>query len=160
MVVLQQVQVYERISPNLLPWSMAMDLDLPVYSDKILTLTLTDQVIQTSQYCKFIIRVAGIDAKINVWMILGLQSVILGRDWIHTVNLFSDFGKQNYFIPVPLNVEAATEDFPNIRVAQTYEDDKYGDGEDGGDDGDDEGDGGDGGDEDDGGDERDKYLLV
>ena len=89
-------------------------------------------------------------------MILGLQSVILGRDWIQTVNLFSDFSKQNYFIPVPLNVKAAREDFPNIRVAQTYEDDKYGDGEDGGDDGDD------GDNEDDGGDEnnRDKYLLV
>ena len=55
-------------------------------------------------------------------MILGLQSVILGRDWIQTVNLFSDFGKQNYFIPVPLNVKATGENFPNIRIAQTYED--------------------------------------
>jgi hypothetical protein len=116
MVVLQQVQVYERISPNLLPWSMAMDLNLPVYPDKILTLTLNDQVIQTSQYCKFIIRVAGIDAEIDAWMILGLKSVILGRDWIQTVNLFSDFDKKNYFIPVHLVVEAAGENFPNIRV--------------------------------------------
>jgi hypothetical protein len=89
-------------------------------------------------------------------MILGLQSVILGRDWIQTVNLFSDFGKQNYFIPVPLNVKATGENFPNIRIAQTYEDNKYSDNENAGDAGD-AGNGRDDGDNrDDGDDEDDK----
>jgi hypothetical protein len=46
-------------------------------------------------------------------VISGLQTVLLGQEWIQSVNLLSGFGNQSYYIPIPLAVEAV-ESFPNV----------------------------------------------
>ena len=117
-VDLERVQVDERSSFNLLPLSIAMDLDLALYPDRILTITVANCRIQTSQYCRFTIRVAGFDTTINTGVISGLQTVLLGQEWIQSVNLLSGFGNQSYYIPIPLAVEAAGERFPDLVDAE------------------------------------------
>jgi hypothetical protein len=111
---LERVQVDERSSFNLLPLSIAMGLDLILYSDRVLTITVADRLILTNQYCRFTIRVAGVDTTINTGVISGLQTVLLGQEWIQSVNLLSGFGNQSYYIPIPLAVEAAEERFPGV----------------------------------------------
>ncbi len=113
----ERVQVDERSSFNLLPWSAAKDLHLLLYPDKVSTITVADRLIQTNQYCRFIIRVAGVDAMINTMVIPGLQTVLLGQEWIQNVRLLSGFDNQSYYIPIPLAVEAADERLPEIRNA-------------------------------------------
>jgi hypothetical protein len=36
----------------------------------------------------------------------GLHTILLGREWIESVNLLSDFGNRGYYIPIPLAIEA------------------------------------------------------
>jgi hypothetical protein len=117
-VGLERVQVDERSSFNLLPLSIAMDLDLALYPDRVLTITVANCRIQTNQYCRFTIRVAGFDTTINTGVISGLQTILLGRGWIQSVKLLSDFGNRSYYIPVPLAVEAAGERFPDLVDAE------------------------------------------
>jgi len=105
----QRVQVDERSSFNLLPWSIAIDLDLIQYSDRVLRTTVDNRPVQTNQHCRFNIRVAGVETTINTGVIPGLYTILLGREWIRSVNLLSDFGNRSYYIPVPLTVEAAEE---------------------------------------------------
>jgi len=47
-------------------------------------------------------------------MVSGLQTVLLGREWIRSVYLLSDFGNQKYYIPIPLAIEVTEEKFPDI----------------------------------------------
>jgi hypothetical protein len=117
-VDLERVQVDERSSFNLLPLSIAMDLDLALYPDRVLTMTIANCRIQTSQYCRFTIRVAGFDTTINTSVISRLQTVLLGQEWIQSVKLLSGFGNQSYYIPIPLAVEAAGERFPDLFDAE------------------------------------------
>ena len=117
-VDLERVQVDERSSFNLLPLSIAVDLDLALYPDRVLTITVANCRIQTSQYCRFTIRVAGFDTTINTGVISGLQTVLLGQEWIQSVKLLSSFGNQSYYIPIPLAVEAAGERFPDFVNAE------------------------------------------
>lgn len=44
----QRVQVDERSSFSLLPWSIAIDLDLIQYSDRVLRTTVDNRPVQTS----------------------------------------------------------------------------------------------------------------
>lgn len=103
----QRVQVDESSSFNLLPWSIAIGLDLILYSDRILRTTVDHRPVQTNRYCRLNIRIAGVETTINTGVILGLRTILLGREWIRSVNLLSDFGNRSYYIPVPLAVEAA-----------------------------------------------------
>jgi hypothetical protein len=114
-VSFEQVQVDRRSLSNLLPLSIAMNLGLVLYPYKIL---IADRSIQTNQFCRFTIRVAGIDATINANVISGLQTIVLGREWIQSVNLLSDIGNQNYYIPIPLAIEPAEEKLPNVNNAR------------------------------------------
>lgn len=113
-VDLERVQVDERSPFNLVPWSIATNLDLMLYSGKTWAITIADRLVRTNQYSQFTIRVAGHNTTINTGVIYGLQTILLGREWIRSVHLLNDFGNQNYYIPVPLAVEAAEEKFPGI----------------------------------------------
>lgn len=115
---LGRVLVDERSSFNLLPWWIAMDLGLTLYSDRVLTITVNNRLVQTNQHCRFTIRVAGVDTTIKTGVISGLQTVLLGQEWIQSVNLLSTFGNQSYYIPIPLAVEAAEEKFPDFGDAE------------------------------------------
>jgi hypothetical protein len=95
-----------------------MDLDLALYPNRVLTMTVANCRIQTSQYCRFTIRVAGFDTTINAGVISGLQTVLLGQEWIQSVKLLSGFGNHSYYIPVPLAVEAAGKRFPDLVDAE------------------------------------------
>jgi hypothetical protein len=117
-VDLERVQVDERSSFNLLPWSIAIDLDLILYFDRVLTIPIAGRLVLTNQYCRFTIRVAGVNTTINTGVISGLQTVLLGQEWIQSVNLLSGFGNQSYYIPIPLAVEAIEEKFPDIGNAK------------------------------------------
>jgi hypothetical protein len=99
-----RVQVDERSSFNLLPWSIAKNLQLILYSNRVSTITIADRLIQTNQYCRFAIRVAGVDTTINAMVIPGLQVVLLGQEWIQSVRLLSCFDDRSYYIPIPLAV--------------------------------------------------------
>jgi hypothetical protein len=113
-----RVHVDERCSFNLLPRSIALDLGLILYADRILTITVAGHLVQTNQYCRFTIRVAGHDTPIIAGVISGLQIILLGREWMQSVNLLSNFGNQSYYIPIPLTIEAAEEEFPGISDAE------------------------------------------
>jgi hypothetical protein len=45
-------------------------------------------------YCRFTIRVAGVETTINVRVLRGLHTTLLGREWIESVKLLSDSGKR------------------------------------------------------------------
>ena len=113
-VDLERVQVNERSPFNLVPWSIATNLDLILYSGETLTITITYHLIRTNHYSQFTIRVAGYNTTINTGMVSGLQTVLLGREWIRSVYLLSDFGNQKYYIPIPLAIEVTEEKFPDI----------------------------------------------
>jgi hypothetical protein len=113
-VDLERVQVDERSPFNLVPWSIATNLDLMLYSGETLTITIAHHLIRTNHYSQFTIRVAGHNTTINTGVVSGLQTVLLGREWIRSVHLLSDFGNQKYYIPIPLAVEVAEEKFPDI----------------------------------------------
>ena len=113
-----QVYVDERNSFNLLPLSIAVDLDLNLYFDRTLTIRIADRLVQTNQYCRFTIRVAGLDMTIDGGVISELQTILLGREWTQSVKLLRGSGNQSYYIPVPLDVEAANEKFPDISDAE------------------------------------------
>ena len=102
----QRVQVDERSSLNLLPWSIAIALDLVLYSDSLEKIAAGGPI---HQYCRFNIRLAGVEKAINARVIPGLHTILLGQEWIRSVKLLSDFGNRGYYIPIPLAVEAAEE---------------------------------------------------
>jgi hypothetical protein len=112
-VDLERVQVDERSPFNLVPWSIATNLDLMLYSGKTLAITIAHHLIQTNHYSHFAIRVAGRNTTINTGVVSGLQTILLGREWIRSVHLLSD-GNQKYYMPIPLAVELAEEKFPDI----------------------------------------------
>jgi hypothetical protein len=113
-VALERVRVDERISFNLLPTSIAVDLDLILYSDRMLTIRVAHRLVATNQFCRFTIQVAGLNRTIDAGVISGFQDILLGREWMRSVNLITGFGNQSYYIPVPLTAEAAEEHFPGI----------------------------------------------
>ena len=117
-VNLERVQVDESSPFNLVPWSIATNLDLMLYSGKTLAITIAHHLIQTNHYSEFTIRVAGHNTTINTGVVSGLQTILLGREWIRSVHLLSDFGNQKYYIPIPLAVEVAEEKFPGIVDAE------------------------------------------
>jgi hypothetical protein len=47
-------------------------------------------------YCRFTIRVAGVETTISARVLRGLHTILLGREWIESVKLLSDFGKRGY----------------------------------------------------------------
>jgi hypothetical protein len=113
-VDLDRVQVDERSPFNLVPWSIATNLDLMLYSGETLAITIAHHLIQTNHYSQFTIRVAGHNTTINTGVVSGLQTILLGREWIRSVHLLSDSGNQKYYIPIPLAIEVAEEKFPDI----------------------------------------------
>ncbi len=112
-VDLERVQVDERNPFNLVPWSIATNLDLMLYSGETLAITIAHHLIQTNHYSQIAIRVAGHNTTINTGVVSGLQTILLGREWIRCVHLLS-FGNQKYYIPIPLAIEVAEEKFPDI----------------------------------------------
>jgi hypothetical protein len=46
--------------------------------------------------CRSTIRVAGVEMTISAKVLRGLHTILLGRDWIESVKLLSDFGKRGY----------------------------------------------------------------
>ncbi|KAH6704281.1 hypothetical protein BKA61DRAFT_680537 [Leptodontidium sp. MPI-SDFR-AT-0119] len=108
---LERIHVDDRCPFNLVPWSLATNLNLMLYPGKTLAVTIARHSIQTNQYSQFAIRVAGQKTTIDTIVIPGLQTILLGRDWINTVHLLSDFRNQNYYIPVHLAVEVFEEAF-------------------------------------------------
>ena len=113
-VRLERVKVDERSSFNLLPRSIAADLNLSLYPGKMLTIMVAQHLVETYHYSRFTIRVAGIDRMINAGVISGLQIVLLGREWMQSVNLMAGLGNHSYYIPVPLAIEAAKAEFSDI----------------------------------------------
>ncbi|PVH70705.1 hypothetical protein DL98DRAFT_540644 [Cadophora sp. DSE1049] len=103
---LERVHVDERCPFNLVPWSMVTNLGLVLYSGEASTHPLN----QINQYSQLTIRVAGHTTTINTGVISGLKMILLGREWIRSVHLLSDSRNQNYYIPIPLAVEAAEVD--------------------------------------------------
>lgn len=103
---LERVHVDERCPFNLVPWSMAKDLGLLLYSGE----PSTHPINQINQYSQFAIKVAGHTTTINTGVIPRLKMIQLGREWIRSVHLLSDSRNQKYFIPIPLAFEAAEVD--------------------------------------------------
>ncbi|OBT48534.1 hypothetical protein VE00_01419 [Pseudogymnoascus sp. WSF 3629] len=104
---LQRVEVDERSPVSLLPLSLAADLGLALYSDKVSTFIVADRLVQSSQYCQFNFQVAGHNAWIIARVVTGLQTIVLGRDWMYDVNLICGIGNEGYYIATSLVVEAA-----------------------------------------------------
>jgi hypothetical protein len=106
---LERVQVDSRSLFSLLPWPIALDLGLVLYSDGLLRTTVGGRLVVTSQYCQFTIRAAGLDTTVVAGVVSGLQVLLLGRRWIEEVNLLQGINPLNpstrYYIPVPLAVE-------------------------------------------------------
>lgn len=104
---LQRVEVDERSPVSLLPLSLAADLGLALYSDKVSTLMVADKLVQSSQYCQFNFQVAGHNTWIIARVVTGLETIVLGRDWMYDVNLIFGIGNEGYYISTSLVVEAA-----------------------------------------------------
>lgn len=104
---LQRVEVDERSPVSLLPLSLAADLGLALYSDKVSAFMVADRLVQSSQYCQFNFQVAGHNAWIIARVVTGLETIVLGRDWMCDVNLIFGIGNQGYYISTSLVVEAA-----------------------------------------------------
>jgi hypothetical protein len=113
-VVELEVQVDEGSPFNLVPWSIAANLNLMLYFGKTLAITIAHHLIQTNHYSQFTIGIAGHNTTINTGVISGLQTILLGREWIRSVHLLSDFRNQGYYIAIPLAVEVAEEKFSDI----------------------------------------------
>lgn len=84
---------------NLLPRSMASRLCLPLHFGKSIRIGVANHIIPTNQYCRFNIRVAGVETTIDACVVSELPSLLLGREWIRQVDLLSDFGNHKYYIP-------------------------------------------------------------
>jgi hypothetical protein len=135
----QRVQVDERSSFNLLPWSIAIDLELIMYSDRALRTTVASRPVYTNQYCRFNIRIGGVERTINTGVVPGLYTILLGREWIQSVSLLNGSGEQSYYIPIPLVIEMVDEKTFHAVDAKSnskhtelgdlalYEDDEYDD---------------------------------
>ncbi|KAL5353914.1 hypothetical protein ACLOAV_001958 [Pseudogymnoascus australis] len=104
---LQRVEVDERSPVSLLPLSLAADLGLALYFDKVSAFKVANKLVQSSQYCQFNFQVAGHNAWIIARVVTGLETIVLGRDWMHDVNLIFGIGNQGYYISTSLVVEEA-----------------------------------------------------
>jgi hypothetical protein len=104
----KKVEVDERSPINLIPMSIAVDLGLILYSGDISAFTISDRSVQTSQYSRFTIQVAGHSTAILAGVASNIDMIILGRNWIYGVNLLNGIGNQKYYISIPLSTEAAT----------------------------------------------------
>ncbi|KFY21430.1 hypothetical protein V493_07414 [Pseudogymnoascus sp. VKM F-4281 (FW-2241)] len=119
---IQRVEVDERSPVSLLPLSLAADLGLALYSDEVSTFMVADRLVQSSQYCQFNFQVAGHSTRTIARVVTGLQTIVLGRDWMYEVNLIFGIGNQGYYISTPLVVEAARNtmhDAEDKRLAKT-----------------------------------------
>lgn len=108
MFEVKKVEVDERSPINLLPMSIAVDLGLMLYSNDLSAFTIADRSVQTSQYSRFTIQVAGCSTTILAGVASDIDMILLGRDWIYRVNLLNGIGNQKYYISIPLSTAAAT----------------------------------------------------
>jgi hypothetical protein len=104
---LKKVEIDERSPINILPLSIAIDLRLTLYSDNLSAFTISGRPVQTSQYSRFTIQVAGHNTTILAGVASNIDMILLGRDWIYRVNLLNGVANQNYYISIPLTTTAA-----------------------------------------------------
>ena len=83
---------------NLLPRSLASRLRLPLHFGKSIRIEVDNHIFPANQYCRFNIRVAGVETTIDACVVSELPSLLLGREWIRQINLLSDFGNHKYYI--------------------------------------------------------------
>ncbi|KAG9231520.1 hypothetical protein BJ875DRAFT_444023 [Amylocarpus encephaloides] len=100
-VELTRVKIDGTSLHNLLPRSIARKLRLPLHFGGSVRARLANRTVLTDQYCQFTIKVAGIKTAIDAYVVSGLSSLLLGREWTQQVNLLSDLGNYTYYIPGP-----------------------------------------------------------
>lgn len=98
---LTRVKIDGRSLHNLLPQSIARTLGLPLHFGSSVRVQVANCTALTDQYCQFTIRVAGINAVIDAYMVSELSYLLLGWEWTQQVNLLSDLGNRTYYIPEP-----------------------------------------------------------
>jgi len=86
---------------NLLPRLIARKLGFPLHFGSSVRVKVANRTALTDQYCQFTIRVAGINAIIDAYVVSELSSLLLGWEWAQQVNLLSDLGNRTYYIPGP-----------------------------------------------------------
>jgi len=67
---------------NLLPWSIASRLCLPLHFGKSIRIGVANHIILTNQYCQFNIRVASVETTIDACVVSELPSLLLSKEWI------------------------------------------------------------------------------
>jgi hypothetical protein len=55
----------------------------------------------------------------------GLHIILLGREWIRSVNLLSDFGDRGYYVPIPLVIEDDEENSLGEKGVELNDDGEY-----------------------------------
>lgn len=105
---LKKVEIDERSPINLLPSQIAIDLGLKLYSGNTSAFTISDRLVQTSQYSRFSIEVAGHKSPIVAGVVSNIDVILLGRDWIDRVNLLKGVANQSYYISIPIYTTAAS----------------------------------------------------
>lgn len=75
-----RVKVNERSPSNLIPISIAEKLGLVLYLGKTTTIMAGDGPVQSNQYTRFTVQVAGYDTQINADVIPKLQTLLLSRE--------------------------------------------------------------------------------
>ncbi|CZR65319.1 uncharacterized protein PAC_15219 [Phialocephala subalpina] len=88
---------------NLVPDSIVQRLGLSSHFGNVAVLGLRDHNIHTNQYCRFDIKVAGVNTTIDaaVVPVAKCSSIQLGRLWVRMANLLSDLDHHTYYIPDP-----------------------------------------------------------
>ncbi|KAH8750137.1 hypothetical protein F5882DRAFT_470489 [Hyaloscypha sp. PMI_1271] len=86
---------------NLLPLSIVDKLGLSLYFGCSVRIKVANRNIPINQYCRFKIRLAGVETTIDACVVSDLSSLVLGCGWIQEVNLLSDFQNHTYYIPGP-----------------------------------------------------------
>jgi hypothetical protein len=100
-VELTRVKIDGTSQHNLLSRSIARKLGLPLHFGDSVRVRLANCTALTDQYCQLTIKVAGIKTAIDAYVVSGLSSLLLGREWTQQVNLLSDLGNYTYYIPGP-----------------------------------------------------------
>jgi hypothetical protein len=98
-VELTRVKIDGSSLHNLLPRSIARTLGLPLHFGS--SVQVANYTALTDQYCQFTIRVAGINAVIDAYVVSGLSSLVLGWEWTQQVDLLSNLGNYTYYILGP-----------------------------------------------------------
>ncbi|KFY02622.1 hypothetical protein V490_00440 [Pseudogymnoascus sp. VKM F-3557] len=120
--MIQRVEVDERSPVSLLPLSLAADLELALCSGKMSAFIVDNRLVQSSQYSQFSFQVAGHKTWIIAIVVTGLETIVLGRDWMYDVNLIFGIGNQGYYISTSLVVEEARNtmhDADDKKIAKT-----------------------------------------